>query len=318
MKFSASARHAEEFERALRGDSDAEAFQPELAVLTRLTAFEVRPDPSFSAALRASLLESAAETAVAVPTAHPPRPARSRWRLAAPAVAVALVSGGVAFAVTGMQARPTSTQAIATSPATTALSTANAQLAAITQQLRTGRPTAATLTSLRDQAIRLQQLLTSAYASGQNPAAITELHEFAVTAITELTGLRSDIPADLQSAYLATLQTLRSIATTAENTCAVCHLAPLQIPDVQASAGVRLPTSPPSPVGSASIQTPATSPPASASVSASVPPPTPSASTSPSPVATPSGLPTITAPPLPSVPTATPPQLPTVTPTIPF
>lgn len=230
MKFTRIAREAEEFDRALRGVSSTAAYASEVRLTSALSASDVRPDPVFTVDLRASLLQAAREGAlVAGPPMHPSRRTKRRWTIAAPAAAVALATGGVAFAVTGLQTRSPSAP-IAAPTAAAVLSTAHTQLADISQQVRAGRPTAVSLTTLRTQALRLRDMLVAAYGSGRDPQAIRELHGFALSAISQLAALHAQIPASLTPLYLSTLQTLLDIARTAESTCQACGLPPVQVP----------------------------------------------------------------------------------------
>ncbi|BBH17823.1 hypothetical protein Back2_21100 [Nocardioides baekrokdamisoli] len=307
MKFTRIAREAEEFDRALRGGSSDDAYASELALTAALSSRDVRPDTGFSADLRASLLQAAREGALAPgPPIHPSRRKKRRWTIAAPAAAVALATGGVAFAVTGLQTSPHTPLSASPSTAASELSTVHAQLADVTEKIRTGKPSAASLTSLRAQALQLRDMLVAAYGSGRNPQAIRELHDFAVSAISELAALHTQIPTSLAPLYAETLQTLVDIATTAESACPTCGLPPLQVPSsvaplvhvpttVQPSSGSGSPT----PQGSSTPPVPVITPPASVPAT-----PTPTPSTT--------GLPTVPPLPTPSVP------LPTVLPTLPF
>jgi hypothetical protein len=246
VKFTPTARSAEEFERALRDGSSDGAYAQELATTSALTALDVPPDPKFAADLRVSLLLAARSTAVAAPPA--PRRQKRRWSLVAPAAAVALATGGVAFAVTGLanggHATPAATPSQAELAAASALSSAHAQLAAVGAELKAGSTDASDLSRFRAQAIRLQQALIAAYASGRNPAAMQDLHDFAAAALAELSALKARVPANLVTLYLQTLQTLVDIATTAETACPTCHLAPVHVP-ASVAPYVHVPPTPP-------------------------------------------------------------------------
>ena len=231
MKFTRIAREAEEFDRVLRGGYSTAAYASEVRLTAALSAADVRPDPAFTVDLRASLLQAAREGAIAAgPAIHPSRRTKRRWTIVAPAAAVALATGGVAFAVTGLQTSNHATPIAAPATAAAVLSTAHIQLADISQQVRSGRTTAVSLTTLRTQALRLRDMLIATYGSGRDPQAIRELHSFALSAISQLAALHAQIPASLTPLYLSTLQTLVDIATSAESTCQACDLPPVQVP----------------------------------------------------------------------------------------
>lgn len=306
MKFTRIAREAEEFDRALRDGSSDDAYASELRMTATLSASEVRPDPAFTADLRATLLQAAREGAlVAGPPIHQSRRNKRRWTIAAPAAAVALTTGGVAFAVTGLQTNHHATPVVAPTTVASVLSTAHTQLADFNRQVRGGRPTAASLTTLRAQAIRLRDMLITAYASGRDPQAIRDLHGFALSAISDLAALHAQIPASLTPLYLSTLQTLVDIATAAESTCPACDLPPLQVPTSVAPfihvptivqpSGSGNPTPPVSTTPGVPVITPPTSVPAAPTTAPSQP-----------------GLPTILPVPTPSI------VLPTSLPTLHF
>jgi hypothetical protein len=309
VKFTRIAREAEEFDRALRDRSVDAAYADELRLTSTLSAQDVRPDPAFTADLRATLLQAAREGAlVAAEPTRPTRRTKRRWTIAAPAAAVALATGGVAFAVTGLQTGAHQAPVAGAASVESALSTAHTQLVDVSQAVRSGRPTATSLTTLRAQAMRLQDMLVAEYAAGRDPQAIRELHDFVVSAITQLADLHTEIPASLTSLYASTLQTLLDIAKTAESTCPSCGLAPVQVPTSIAPL-VHLPIVVPGggPTGGGNTTVPVTTPPGSPRV-------TPPA-VSPTPSATPTG------PGVPILPTALPKptiSLPVVLPTLPF
>lgn len=231
MKFTRIARDAEGFERALRDGSADGTYASELRLAAALSAVEVQPDPQFTSDLRSSLLQAAREGAlVAGPPIHPSRRTKRRWTIAAPVAAVALATGGVAFAVTGLQTSGHPTSVAAPSSTASALSTAHAQLANVSTLIRSGRPTAQSLTDLGEQAILLQATLVRAYHSGSDPQAIRELHDFVLSAISQLAALDTRIPAGLRPLYVSTLQTLVDIATNAESACPSCGLRPVHLP----------------------------------------------------------------------------------------
>lgn len=231
MRFTRIAREAEEFDRALRDGSLQEMHAGELALTAALAASDVRPDPAFSADLRVSLLQAAHDGAlVAGPPSRTSRRAKRRWTIAAPAAAVVLATGGVAFAVTGLATSRHATSAAVPSAGASALSTAQAQVTDLTRQIRAGRPSAASLSSLRVRALHLRDTLIAAYAGGRHPQAMWDLRAFAVSAISQLAEVRDQIPASLASLYASTLQTLVDVAAAAESTCPTCGLPPLQVP----------------------------------------------------------------------------------------
>jgi hypothetical protein len=231
VKFTRIARDAEGFDRALRDGSADGAYASELSLTAALAAVEVHPGAQFTADLRGSLLQAARDGAlVAGPPIHTSRRSKRRWTIAAPAAAVALATGGVAFAVTGLQTSAHPTSVAAPSSTTSALSTAHTQLADVSQLIRAGHPSADSLSALRTQALRLQDTLIGAYRSGSDPQAVRELHDFAVSAISQLAGLHAEIPASLTSLYMSTLQTLVDIATNAQSACPTCGLSAVQLP----------------------------------------------------------------------------------------
>lgn len=312
MRFSSRAREAEGFERALRKGTPDSAYANELRLASLLSAHDVRPDPAFSADLRASLM-GAARAAAAIPTEHARPRRKRRWTIAAPAAAVALATGGVAFAVAGLQPSTHTSPAASPSAVDSALSTAQAEITSVRDHLASGRPNAAVLTTLRAQALRLQDMLITAYASGKNPDAIRALHQFALAAISELADAHAQVPAGLTSLYVSTLQTLVDIATSAESTCSTCGLPHVEVPlSVGPLLAVPIATSPtksastsssPEPTSSPTTSTPVT-PPASVSTSPTapstpqptvptIPQPTPTATLPTSPLTLPSALPTL-------------------------
>lgn len=268
MKFTRIARDAEGFDRALRDGSAAGAYADELSLTAALSALEVQPAAQFTADLRGSLLQAARDGAlVAGPPIHPSRRSKRRWTIAAPVAAVALATGGVAFAVTGLQTSGHPTTLAAPSSTTSALSTAHTQLADVSRLIRSGHTSADSLSDLREQAVRLEQTLVGAFDSGSDPQAMRQLHDFAVSAVSQLAALHAQIPAALQPLYVSTLQTLVDIATTAESTCPTCGLTPVRVPSsvapllhVPTTAPVRQPTGSISPTkpSSPSVTTPPT------------------------------------------------------------
>ena len=230
MTFSRIAREAEEFDSALRDASAGGAHVDELQLAAALSGQNVCPDAAFTADLRASLLQAAREGAlVAAPPIRPSRHHKRRWTLVAPAVAVTLTAGGVAFALTGLQTTG-HTPVPASSSAASVLSTAHARLQDISQEIRSGRATETSLTSLNAQASQLQDMLVSEYGAGSNPQAIRDLHDFVVSAITQLAALRAQVPANLTMLYASTMQTLVDIAKRAESACPACNLTPVRVP----------------------------------------------------------------------------------------
>ena len=231
MKFTRIARDAEGFERALRDGSADGAYASELTLVAALSASAVQPDAQFSADLRGSLLQAAREGAlVAGAPIHPSRRSKRRWTIAAPVAAVALATGGVAFAVTGLQTSAHPSAVTTPSSTASALSTAHTQLADLSDLIRHGHTSADGLSDLREQAVQLQRTLVGAYDSGSDPQAMRELHDFVLSAISQLAALHAQIPASLRPLYVSTLQTLVDIATTAESTCPTCGLTPVRLP----------------------------------------------------------------------------------------
>ena len=217
-----------------------------------------------------------------------------------------LATSGIAFAVTGLQTakHPVPVSQV---PAASALSTAQAEMATLRDQLRTGEPTADSLTTLRNEAMRLRDTLLAAYASGQNRQALLELHDFALSAFTELAAMHAQIPMSLTSLYASTLQTLVDIASAAEATCPSCGLQKVQVP-ISVAPYVHLPVVAPAPTSGASTTAPA--PQDSPSTPVTTPPST--VPTTPATPTSPATVPTIPPPPLPSPTISLPIPLPTL------